>query len=83
MLCVLDGPRPSKGDVMKLRAYMLLYVKQLVLKGSGINDDELQSMLNYLTTVQEVCYHLSKPDLFHPEEIISSERNGEKTGKKY
>ena len=56
MLCVLDGPRPSKGDVMKLRAYMLLYVKQLVLKGSGINDDELQSMLNYLTTVQEVCY---------------------------
>ena len=54
MVCVLDGPRPSKGEVMKLRAYMLLYVKQLVLKGSGINDDELQSMLNYLTTVQEV-----------------------------
>ena len=33
---------------------MLLYVKQLVLKGNGINEDELQSMLNYLTTVHEV-----------------------------
>ena len=56
LLCVPDGPRPSKGEVMKLRAYMLLYMKQLVLKGNGINEDELQSLLNYLTTVHEVCH---------------------------
>ena len=33
---------------------MLLYVKCLILKGQGIHEDELQSILNYLTTVHEV-----------------------------
>ena len=33
---------------------MLLYVKQLLLKGQGVQEDELQSILNYLTTLHEV-----------------------------
>ena len=32
---------------------MLLFVKQLILMGNGVKEDELQSILNYLTTVQE------------------------------
>ncbi len=33
---------------------MLLFVKQLVMMGGGVSkDDELQSILNYLTTVHE------------------------------
>ena len=33
---------------------MLLYIKQLLLKGQGVQEDELQSMLNYLCTLHEV-----------------------------
>ena len=32
---------------------MLLFVKQLILMGNGVKEDELQSILNYLTTVHE------------------------------
>ena len=32
---------------------MLLFVKQLITIGNGVKEDELQSILNYLTTVQE------------------------------
>ena len=32
---------------------MLLFVKQLIMIGKGVKDDELQSILNYLTTVHE------------------------------
>ena len=35
------------------RSFMLLFVKQLIMIGNGVKDDELQSILNYLTTVQE------------------------------
>ena len=49
-----DGPRPSEDEVMEIRKQMLLYVKCLILKGQGIHEDELQSILNYLTTVHEV-----------------------------
>ncbi len=39
---------------MSIRSYMLLFVKQLVMMGgSSSREDELQSILNYLTTVQE------------------------------
>ncbi|CAG5119912.1 unnamed protein product, partial [Candidula unifasciata] len=48
-----DGPRPSQEEIVKLRSFMLLYVKELILKGHGILEDELQSMLNYLTTLHE------------------------------
>ena len=50
-----DGPRPSQNDIVDLRFLMLEYVRQLVLRGSGVQDDELQSIMNFLTTVHEVC----------------------------
>ncbi len=50
----LDGPRPDREEIVAVRSYMLLFVKQLVMMGGGASkDDELQSILNYLTTVQE------------------------------
>lgn len=49
----LDGPRPQHKDILAIRAYILLFLKQLVMIGSGVKDDELQSILNYLTTVHE------------------------------
>jgi len=55
-LCLcLDGPRPSQTDIVELRFLMLEYVRQLVLRGSGVQDDELQSIVNFLTTIHEVC----------------------------
>ncbi|XP_059162921.1 neurobeachin-like isoform X4 [Physella acuta] len=49
----LDGPRPTRDEIIKLRSFMLMYVKELIIKGHGILEDELQSMLNYLTTLHE------------------------------
>ncbi|CAN8032406.1 unnamed protein product, partial [Ixodes persulcatus] len=49
----LDGPRPNQNDILSIRAYMLIFLKQLILKGNGVKEDELQSILNYLTTVHE------------------------------
>lgn len=49
----LEGPRPTKEEIMSIRSFMLLFVKQLIMIGNGVKDDELQSILNYLTTVQE------------------------------
>ncbi|KAJ8342609.1 hypothetical protein SKAU_G00325370 [Synaphobranchus kaupii] len=49
----LDGPRPSQKEVISLRAFMLLFLKQLILKDRGIKEDELQSILNYLLTMHE------------------------------
>ncbi len=48
-----DGPRPTKEEIIAIRSFMLLFVKQLIMIGNGVKDDELQSILNYLTTVQE------------------------------
>ncbi|XP_064610079.1 neurobeachin-like isoform X2 [Liolophura sinensis] len=48
-----DGPRPDRDEIIKLRSFMLMYVKELILKGQGILEDELQSILNYLTTLHE------------------------------
>jgi len=56
---VSDGPRPPQKDIMAIRAYVLLFLKQLIMVGSGVKDDELQSILNYLTTMHEVI------DLFY------------------
>ncbi len=50
---LLDGPRPSKEEIITIRSFMLLFVKQLILMGNGVKEDELQSILNYLMTVQE------------------------------
>ncbi|XP_061313503.1 neurobeachin isoform X7 [Pezoporus flaviventris] len=49
----LDGPRPSQKEVISLRAFMLLFLKQLILKDRGVKEDELQSILNYLLTMHE------------------------------
>ena len=46
---------------------MLLYIKQLLLKGQGVQEDELQSMLNYLCTLHEVMHGLQFLLIFyHP-----------------
>ncbi|XP_054693747.1 neurobeachin isoform X4 [Grus americana] len=49
----LDGPRPSQKEIVSLRAFMLLFLKQLILKDRGVKEDELQSILNYLLTMHE------------------------------
>uniref|UniRef100_A0A672MMJ2 Neurobeachin n=1 Tax=Sinocyclocheilus grahami TaxID=75366 RepID=A0A672MMJ2_SINGR len=49
----LDGPRPSQKEIASLRAFMLLFLKQLILKDRGVKEDELQSILNYLLTMHE------------------------------
>ncbi|KAG1688833.1 Neurobeachin [Nymphon striatum] len=49
----IDGHRPDKKDVVSIRSFILLFLKQLVLKDNGVKEDELQSILNYLTTVHE------------------------------
>ncbi|XP_038548624.1 LOW QUALITY PROTEIN: neurobeachin [Micropterus salmoides] len=49
----LDGPRPTQKEVISLRAFMLLFLKQLILKDRGVKEDELQSILNYLLTIHE------------------------------
>lgn len=45
-----DGPRPTKDEIISIRGSMLLFVKQLIMIGNGVKEDELQSILNYLTT---------------------------------
>ncbi|KAL4710138.1 hypothetical protein ACJJTC_006435 [Scirpophaga incertulas] len=49
----LDGPRPAHKDILTIRAYILLFLKQLIMIGNGVKEDELQSILNYLTTMYE------------------------------
>lgn len=49
----LDGPRPAQKDILAIRSYILLFLKQLIMVGNGVKDDELQSILNYLTTINE------------------------------
>uniref|UniRef100_A0A669CNB4 Neurobeachin n=1 Tax=Oreochromis niloticus TaxID=8128 RepID=A0A669CNB4_ORENI len=49
----LDGPRPTQKEIISLRAFMLLFLKQLILKDRGVKEDELQSILNYLLTMHE------------------------------
>ncbi|KAK3100612.1 hypothetical protein FSP39_022596 [Pinctada imbricata] len=48
-----DGQRPNYDEIVKLRSFMLLYLRQLLLKGYGVQEDELQSLLNYLSTLHE------------------------------
>lgn len=52
--CSTDGPRPQQKDILTIRSYILLFLKQLIMIGNGVKDDELQSILNYLTTIHEV-----------------------------
>lgn len=61
-----DGPRPAHKDILTIRAYILLFLKQLIMIGNGVKEDELQSILNYLTTMHEVCWNwpLNSFDVF-------------------
>lgn len=47
---ILDGPRPAQKDILIIRGYILLFLKQLMMLGVGLKEDELQSIINYLTT---------------------------------
>ncbi|XP_062288944.1 lipopolysaccharide-responsive and beige-like anchor protein isoform X3 [Scomber scombrus] len=49
----LDGRRPNQKEILSLRAFLLLFVKQLIMKDHGVKEDELQSILNYLLTMHE------------------------------
>ncbi|XP_013144824.1 PREDICTED: neurobeachin isoform X2 [Papilio polytes] len=49
----LEGPRPAHKDILTIRAYILLFLKQLIMIGNGVKEDELQAILNYLTTMHE------------------------------
>ncbi|XP_028598700.2 lipopolysaccharide-responsive and beige-like anchor protein isoform X3 [Podarcis muralis] len=49
----LDGPRPNQKEIFSLRAFLLMFVKQLVMKDHGVKEDELQGILNYLLTMHE------------------------------
>lgn len=40
--------------MIEMRRFMLLYLKQLVIRSSGSQEEELQAILNYLHTVHEV-----------------------------
>lgn len=48
-----EALRPDRNTIIKIRSYMLLYLKELVTKEAGVQQDELQAMLNYLHTVHE------------------------------
>ncbi|XP_023589324.1 lipopolysaccharide-responsive and beige-like anchor protein isoform X3 [Trichechus manatus latirostris] len=49
----LDGPRPNEKEILSLRAFLLMFIKQLVTKDCGVKEDELQAILNYLLTMHE------------------------------
>jgi hypothetical protein len=49
----IESKRPKRDTIIQLRAYMLLYLKELVIKENGVQSDELQALLNYLHTVHE------------------------------
>ncbi|NXK91829.1 LRBA protein, partial [Formicarius rufipectus] len=49
----IDGPRPTQKEILSLRAFLLMFIKQLVMKDYGIKEDELQAILNYLLTIHE------------------------------
>jgi hypothetical protein len=65
----VESLRPNRNTIIQLRAYMLLYLKELVTKEHGVQQDEVQALLNYLHTVNEVffvvCVALSGNRLQH------------------
>ncbi|CAF4961274.1 unnamed protein product [Rotaria sp. Silwood1] len=48
-----DENRPTREQIIEMRRYMLLHLKQLVISSSGSQEEELQAILNYLHTVHE------------------------------
>ncbi|XP_045151741.1 lipopolysaccharide-responsive and beige-like anchor protein [Echinops telfairi] len=80
----LDGPRPNEKEILSLRAFLLMFIKQLVTKDSGVKEDELQAILNYLLTIHEDDNLLDVLQLLvalmseHPSSMIPAfdQRNG-------
>lgn len=70
---VADGPRPQQKDILTIRSYILLFLKQLIMIGNGVKDDELQSILNYLTTIHEVINDLKKKNFVLSSRLRSLE----------
>lgn len=54
-----DGPRPAQKDILNIRGYILLFLKQLMMLGVGLKEDELQSIINYLTTGESERFNAS------------------------
>ncbi|CAF1181559.1 unnamed protein product [Rotaria sp. Silwood1] len=50
---VTDDNRPTREQIIEMRCYMLLYMKQLVISSPGTQEEELQAILNYLHTINE------------------------------
>nr|AYV89248.1 lipopolysaccharide-responsive and beige-like anchor [Tetranychus evansi] len=79
--------RPSKNDLISIRSYILLFIKQLIIKGNGVHHDELQAILNYLSTVHQdanlldVLQMLQTLMVEHPSSMIPAfdMKNGVRT----
>lgn len=50
----IENNRPTRDQIIEIRRYMLLYMKQLVISSPGTQEEELHAILNYLHTVHEV-----------------------------
>ncbi|KAG8453968.1 hypothetical protein GDO86_000553 [Hymenochirus boettgeri] len=80
----LDGPRPNPKEILSLRAMLLIFIKQLVMKDHGVKEDELQAIINYLLTIHEDDNLMDVLQLLvalmseHPGSMIPAfdERNG-------
>ncbi|KAG9510508.1 Neurobeachin, partial [Fragariocoptes setiger] len=44
--------RPDRENLLTIRSYILMFIKELILKSNYIPHDELQGILNYLSTVE-------------------------------
>uniref|UniRef100_A0A1I8I778 DUF4704 domain-containing protein n=2 Tax=Macrostomum lignano TaxID=282301 RepID=A0A1I8I778_9PLAT len=51
-----EWARADIHDLTTIRASLLIYIKQLILRGNGILDDEMQAILNYLMTISGMCF---------------------------
>ncbi|UJR15136.1 hypothetical protein I4U23_002101 [Adineta vaga] len=49
----IDGDRPTREQIVEMRRFMLLYMKQLVISSPGTQEEELHTILNYLHIVHE------------------------------
>ena len=53
-----------REQVIEIRQFMLLYMKQLVISSSGTQEEELQAILNYLHTTDEVNHSIRFCSMF-------------------
>lgn len=55
---ILDGPRPSQKEIISLRAFMLLFLKQLILKVKQfyiIHNCSILSEKNFCQSLNQYC----------------------------